>query len=294
MTEKKLYGLVEAGGTKFILGVAHSKDEILATTKIATTAPHETLGAMVAWFREQSEQHGQFSGIGVASFGPLQLDKSAADWGHITRTPKPHWSGADLAGPLAKAFGCEIAVDTDVNGAALAESKWGAGKGHKSVIYLTIGTGIGGGAVVDGKILHGVSHPEMGHMRIALHPSDASFAGSCPFHGTCLEGLASGPAIIKRWGASLSALPQDHEAKPVIAYYLAHAVCTLQSIFEPGRIILGGGVMASEGLIDLVRAKATELGGGYFVSDAAQVVQSPGLGANAGLLGALALIDRLA
>lgn len=294
MTEAKLYGLVEAGGTKFMLGVARAKNEILATTRIETTTPQETVGLMLDWFRGQSKLRGRFDGIGIASFGPLQLDKTAPDWGHITRTPKPHWSGADLAGPLAAAFGCEIALDTDVNGAALAEFKWGAGQCCNSVIYLTIGTGIGGGAVIDGKILNGMSHPEMGHMRVALHPVDTNFGGSCPIHGACLEGLASGPAIIARWGASLSQLPANHEAKSVIAHYLATAVCTLQSIFEPGRIILGGGVMTSDGLIEMVRAKAAELGGGYFVSDPAEIVQSPGLGADAGLLGALALIDRSA
>ena len=146
---------------------------------------------MIAWFHDQSAKLGKLDAIGVASFGPLQLDKSAANWGHIMGTPKAHWSGADLTGPLTAAFGCEIAINTDVNGAALAESKWGAGKGHNSIIYLTIGTGIGGGAIVDGKILHGVSHPEMGHMRVALHPQDTGFAGTCPVHGACLEGIAS-------------------------------------------------------------------------------------------------------
>ncbi|MFZ1741589.1 MAG: ROK family protein [Pontixanthobacter sp.] len=294
MTGSKLFGLVEAGGTKFVLGLARSKDEILATTRIETSTPDKTLGAMVRWFEDQAVDFGQIDGIGIASFGPLQLDKSAPDWGCITQTPKPHWSGADLAGPLAAAFGCNIAIDTDVNGAALAEYHWGAGRGHNTVLYLTIGTGIGGGAVIDGKILQGVSHPEMGHMRVALHQNDTGFAGNCPIHGNCLEGLASGPAIIKRWGASLSELPADHPAKVVIAHYLAQTMCTLQSIFEPGRIILGGGVMASEGLIDMVRQEAVKLGGGYFVSDASEIVQMPGLGTDAGLLGALALIDRSA
>lgn len=291
MTDGKLFGLVEAGGTKFVLGIARGKDAMLATTRIETGTPDQTLGAMVRWFEQQVAEVGQLDGIGIASFGPLQLDRSAPDWGYITNTPKPHWSGTDLVGPLAAAFRCDIAIDTDVNGAALAEYRWGAGRGHASVVYLTIGTGIGGGAVIDGKVLHGVSHPEMGHMRLALHADDIGFDGNCPIHGTCLEGLASGPAIIKRWGKSLSELPAGHPAKTIIAHYLAQAVCTLQSIFEPGRIILGGGVMASEGLIDMVRQEAAALGNGYFVSDANEIVQPPGLGTDAGLLGALALID---
>lgn len=294
MAEGRLFGLIEAGGTKFVLGLARSQDEILATARISTTTPAETIGAMLAWFGDQSASHGRLDGIGVASFGPLQLDRSVPDWGHIVRTPKPHWSGVDLVGPLAAQFGCPVAIDTDVNAAALAECLWGCGQGQPSVIYLTIGTGIGGGAVIDGRILHGVSHPEMGHMRVPLHTSDAGFGGNCPVHGTCLEGLASGPAIIRRWGASLSELPAGHEAHQVIAHYLAHAVCTLQAIFEPGRIILGGGVMASKGLIEVVREQAVALGAGYFASDAANIVQAPGLGADAGLLGALALAQRSA
>ena len=293
MTQAKLYGLVEAGGTKFVLGTARSKDEIVATTRIPTTSPQETIAAMRDWFAQQAAIEGSFSGIGVASFGPLQLNRDAADWGYITNTPKPGWAGTDLAGPLAQDFGCPVAIDTDVNGAALAEYHWGAGADVASLIYLTIGTGIGGGAVIDGKILHGLSHPEMGHMRSAMHPSDNGFTGTCPVHGNCIEGLASGPAIIKRFGKSLSELPATHEARDIIAFYLAQAACTLQSIFEPARIIMGGGVMETDGLIDLVRAKAAQLGGGYFVSDAQAIIQRPGLGGHAGLLGALALIQAL-
>jgi fructokinase len=286
---QSLFGLIEAGGTKFVAGVAHADGRILTATQVPTTTPEKTISSVIDWLRKQTQYYGNFKKIGIASFGPLQLNNALADWGHITNTPKPHWSGADIAGPFAAEFGCDVAIDTDVNGAAMAESQWGAGQGYKTVIYLTIGTGIGGGAIVDGKILHGKSHPEMGHMRVAIHPQDTGFSGNCPAHGACLEGLASGPAIIKRWGASLSGLAADHEANAIIAFYLAQAICTLQAIFEPDRIIMGGGVMASEGLIDLVRTKATELGGGYFVSDAKQIICKPGLGTNSGLLGALAL-----
>jgi fructokinase len=285
----KRYGLVEAGGTKFVLGVATDKDTIEATTRIETTTPQGTIGAMLDWFRTQVD----LAAIGVASFGPLELDKASRKWGHITNTPKPHWSGVDLAGPLQRALGCPVAIDTDVNGAALAEHLWGAGQGQKALLYFTIGTGIGGGAIVDGRIVQGLSHPEMGHIRLPRHPDDRDFAGHCPFHGGCLEGLASGPAIKARWGASLSELPAGHEAHAIIAFYIAQTVVTMQAIFAPGRIIFGGGVMGTPGLIDRVRREACALGSGYFRGDPAEIVTLPRLGDKAGLLGALALAQSL-
>lgn len=288
-----LFGLVEAGGTKFVLGISTEKGEVIATTRIHTTSPVETLATMVAWFEEQSLIQGPFAAMGMASFGPLQLDPTAPDWGHITSTPKAGWSGADLVGPLKAAFHCPVAIDTDVNGAALAEARWGAGNGQRIAIYLTIGTGIGGGCVVDGKLLHGVSHPEMGHIRVARHPLDTNFAGTCGYHTDCLEGLASGPAIMARWGQSLSHLPTAHPAHEIIAWYLAQAVCTLQAIFEPGRIIFGGGVMGTPGMLERVRTTAAELGNGYFVTKPADIVVLPDLGDRSGLLGALALAQDL-
>lgn len=283
------YGLVEAGGTKFVLGVASDKDNIEATARIETTTPAETLGAAIDWFAEQ----GQIDAIGIGSFGPLELDKVKSNWGHITATPKAHWSGADIAGPLARAFNCPVAIDTDVNGAALAEYQWGAGQDQNSLIYFTIGTGVGGGAVVDGRIVHGISHPEMGHFRTPRHPADLDFAGACPFHWDCLEGLASGPSIQARWGHSLSQLPSDHPGHDIIAFYLAQAVVTMQAILAPARIVFGGGVMGTPGLIERVRAQAFELGGSYFVGDVREIISLPALGDRAGLLGALALAQTL-
>jgi fructokinase len=284
--ETPLYGLVEAGGTKFVLGIATGPDAIRETTRIATTTPLETIGLMLDWF----SKHGPFSGIGIATFGPVGLDQNASDWGHILKTPKAGWSGADLAGPLIAQFGCPVAIDTDVNGAALAESLWGAGQGQSSVLYFTIGTGIGGGAVIGGRTLLGQSHPEMGHIRVPRHPDDLQFAGNCPFHGDCLEGMASGPAIAARWGISLSDMPDDHPAHDIIAWYLAQAAVTMQAIFEPGRIIFGGGVMGTPGLLDRIRHQSVALGCGYFRSDARAIICAPGLGADAGLLGALAVM----
>jgi fructokinase len=280
-----LFGLVEAGGTKFVLGVADENCDVKATTRIPTTTPNQNIRAMLDWFAT----HAPLAAVGVASFGPLELDRARPDWGHITKTTKPGWSHADIAGPLVQAFNCPVAFDTDVNAAALAEYRWGAGQGQRTMLYFTVGTGIGGGGVIEGKTLHGLSHPEMGHIRIPRHPHDLAFSGSCPFHGDCLEGLASGPAIKARWGGSLSELAPDHEAHDIIAWYLAQTVCTMQSIFAPGRIIFGGGVMATPGLIDRIRSEAEALGNGYFVGDLDEIVTLPGLGDQSGLMGALAL-----
>jgi fructokinase len=252
------YGLIEAGGTKFVLGVADAGGAIAATHRIPTTTPDQTLGAAITWFREQ-------------------------------RLTKPHWSHADIAGPFAKAFSCPVAIETDVNGAALAEARWGAGKGQASLLYLTVGTGVGGGFVNSSGLLHGVSHPEMGHIRMPRHPDDAGFTGSCPFHGDCLEGLASGPAIIARWGQSLSQLGASHPGNAMIGWYLGQAVCTFQAIMEPARVVLGGGVMGTPGLLEIVRMQAARAGAGYFAGDPSEVVVAPGLGTNSGLLGALAV-----
>jgi len=280
------YGLIEAGGTKFVAGIADEHGTILARHRIPTTTPEETIGATVGWFREQGLQP---AAIGIASFGPLDLNRASPTWGHVTKTPKPYWSGADLVGPFAHAFGCPVGLETDVNGAALAEARWGAGKAVGSLLYLTIGTGVGGGFVSDGRLLHGLSHPEMGHIRMPRHPDDLDFAGHCPFHGDCLEGLAAGPSIIARWGVSLSELPDGHAGADIIAWYLAQAVVTFQAIMEPARIVMGGGVTATPGLLDKIRSIAAQSGAGYFVGDPAQVVVAPALGENSGLLGALAV-----
>ena len=279
------HGLIEAGGTKFVLGVADGAGRILARHRIPTTRPEETLGQAIDWFQE----HGPFESFGIAAFGPLQLDRGAPDWGHILATTKPYWDMTDVAGPFARAFGCPVAIDTDVNGAALAESLWGAGQGVRASVYLTIGTGIGGGAVVDGRILGGAGHPEMGHMGMPRHPDDLGFSGHCSFHGACLEGLASGPAIAARFGCSLSDLPQGGTEQRMIAWYLAHVVASLQAVLAPGRIIMGGGVMATPGLIDLVKAEADALAKGYFAARASEIIVPPGLGDDAGLMGAFAL-----
>ena len=280
------YGLIEAGGTKFVLGIADAAGTISASQRIATTTPDETIGAAIDWFTAQELRA---TAIGIGSFGPLDLDRASPTWGHITSTPKPGWSGTDLCAPFVRHFGAPMGIDTDVNGAALAEAKWGAGVGFGSLLYLTIGTGIGGGFVSDGRLLRGVSHPEMGHIRIPRHPDDARFAGSCPFHGDCLEGVASGPAIKARWGASLSELGPGHPGIAMIGWYLAQAMVTYLAIMEPARIVLGGGVTGTPGLLEKVRSEAEKSAAGYFVGKPGEVIVGPGLGERSGLMGALAL-----
>lgn len=290
---ERLFGCIEAGGTKFVVGVAASPDDVRETLRFDTISPAETIGAAIIWLRDAQLRHGSLSAIGIASFGPLELDRSAANWGHITATTKPGWNNADFAGLVSRELGLPVGLDTDVNGAALAESRWGAGQGQTVSVYVTVGTGIGGGAIVGGKPLQGLSHPEMGHIRPQRHPDDMGFAGICPFHGDCLEGLASGPAIKARWGASLSELPTDHPAHGIVAWYLAQMVVTLQAVMEPGRIILGGGVMLTPGLIERVRDSAIRLGKGYFKGNPGDIVVPPALGDQAGLLGGLALAQDM-
>ncbi len=282
------YGLIEGGGTKFVLGVADGAGAIRARERLPTTTPDETLGRAIAWFRAQGLAPGA---IGIACFGPLQLDPQAPDFGHVTHTVKPHWNGADVIGPFRAAFGCPVGIETDVNGAALAESLWGAGQGRRSLLYVTVGTGVGGGFIADGTLLRGASHPEMGHIRVPRHPGDR-FAGDCAFHGDCLEGLVAGPAIRARWGQPLSGL--GAEEAEVVAWYLGQAIATWQATLQPDRIVLGGGVMETTGLLERVREAAAAAGGDYFAGDPREIVVAPGLGADSGLRGALAVAQRAA
>ncbi len=284
-----LFGCIEAGGTKFVAGIVTGTGDIVETARFDTTSPDETLGATLGWLKAAAGRHGGIEAAGIASFGPVELDRTAPNWGHITATTKPGWSDTDFAARVGRELAVPVGFDTDVNGAALAEFRWGAAQGQKVSVYITIGTGIGGGAIIDGKPLHGLSHPEMGHIRPQRHPDDLGFAGVCSFHSDCLEGLASGPAIIARWGASLSKLPAGHPGHAIIAWYLAQMVVTLQSIMEPGRIVIGGGVTGTPGLLDKVRAEADRLGSSYFRGRAQDIIVAPGLGDKAGLLGALAL-----
>jgi fructokinase len=288
MTAAPLFGGIEAGGTKFVLGVGRGPGEIVARTSIPTTSPDETIVACIDWFAGQPA----IAALGIASFGPLILDPARPDHGSIGATPKPGWSGALVLARLSEALAVPSAIDTDVNGAALAEHRWGAAQGCGVAVYVTIGTGLGGGVIIDGRAVHGNSHPEIGHFRLARHPDDRDFAGTCPFHGDCAEGLVSGPAIIARWGASLSDLPADHSGHAIIADYLGQLCVTLQAMVAPHRIILGGGVSKAPGLIAAATAAATKQAAGYFPVDFTTIITAPGLGENSGLLGALLLAEQ--
>ncbi|MFO7536526.1 MAG: ROK family protein, partial [Chloroflexota bacterium] len=242
----------------------------------------------------QIAERGPLAAIGIASFGPLDPHPDSPAFGHITTTPKPGWANADLAGPIQRTFNVPIGFDTDVNGAALSEGRWGAAQGLDTFIYFTIGTGIGGGAMVNGRLLHGLIHPEMGHMRLPHDWETDPYPGRCPFHGDCLEGMASGPAIGDRWGRPGHELPADHPAWALQANYLALALHNLICILSPQRIILGGGVMDQPHLLPLVRRRVQELLNGYVQSPAIleqidRYIVPPGLGPQAGVLGAIAL-----
>lgn len=264
-----------------------------AEARIPTTTPEDTIAGTVAFFAEHGRR-APLAAIGIGAFGPIDLDPRSATFGFVTTTPKPGWAQTDLVGPFRRAFGVPVGFDTDVNAAALAEHRWGAARGLATFVYLTVGTGIGGGGVVNGALMHGLVHPEMGHVRVP-HDRDADpFAGACPYHGDCLEGLASGPAIEARWGAPPEALPPDHPAWALEARYLALGLVNVTGILSPERIVIGGGVMGQAHLVPAIRANVLELLGGYVRSPAIldaidRYIVAPALGARAGVLGALAL-----
>jgi fructokinase len=292
----KLYGGVEAGGTKFVCAVGNGPDHLVAEIRFPTTTTEETMPKVIGFFKEQMEKHGPLSAIGVAAFGPLDPKVDSPTYGYITSTPKPGWANYNFLGRLGKFIDLPMGFDTDVDGAVLGEWRWGAGKGLDSLVYLTIGTGIGGGAMANRRIIHGLLHTEMGHMRIPHDLDKDPFLGICPYHSDCLEGLACGLAIEKRWGKRAEKLPEEHPAWELEADYLAHALVNLILVLSPERIILGGGVMAQPHLFPLIRARVLELLNNYIKSPSIldhidQYIVPPGLGAYAGVLGAIALAE---
>lgn len=284
-----LCGGIEAGGTKFNCAVGSGPRD-LVIKRIPTTTPDETISRVIAFFREQKG----ISAIGIGSFGPLDLDPSSSTYGYITTTPKPGWASTDLAGAVKRAIKVPVGFDTDVNAAAFGEWKWGAARGLENFIYLTVGTGIGGGGMINGKLMHGLVHPEMGHIRIPHDKSADPYPGCCPFHDDCLEGLASGTAIEKRWSQRGEDLPADHPAWIWESYYLALAITDFVCTLSPERIIIGGGLMEQTQLFPMIRKNVVQLLNGYIqakavLKDIEHYIVPPGLGAQAGLLGAIAL-----
>ena len=284
-----LFGTLEAGGTKMVLSVGNEKNELLEQTTIPTEVPDRTIPAMIAWFKTKD-----ISALGIGTFGPVDLNPASPTYGWITKTPKPGWQDTPLLQSLRDALGVPAKIDTDVNAAALAEWRLGAAKGLNSCLYVTVGTGIGAGIVSEGKLIHGLLHPELGHMLLRQETDDPAPEGFCPYHQGCLEGLASGPAIEKRWGTGAKHLPPDHEAWDLETSYLAqmcmNAVCAL----SPEKIILGGGVMQQKHLFPLIREKTLRLLNGYIRADAIldyidTYIVEPGLGTKSGAIGALLL-----
>ncbi|MDW8351726.1 MAG: ROK family protein [Anaerolineae bacterium] len=291
-----LYGGIEAGGTKFNCIIAGGPDHIVSEARFPTTTPQETLAQVIHFFRSAQQP---LRAIGIGSFGPVDPDPASPTFGYITSTPKLAWQNTDFAGAIRRALNVPIAFDTDVNAAAFGEYMWGAARGLRTFVYYTIGTGIGGGGMAEGRLMHGLIHPEMGHVRLPHDWASDPFAGVCPFHGDCFEGLASGPAIAQRWGADPATLPPQHGAWQLEAHYIALAVVNTICVLSPQRIILGGGVMEQAFLFPMIRSEVQRLLNGYIVhrailEDMDNYITPPALGGRAGVLGAVALAQRLA
>lgn len=291
-----LFGGIEAGGTKFVCAIGSGPRDLRAEIRFETTTPDETIGRAIDFFR-QHRDGASLDAVGIAAFGPLDPHPQSATFGHITTTPKEGWRNTDLGGAVSHALGVPVGFDTDVNGAALGEWRWGAAQGLDTFTYLTIGTGIGGGGLVNGSLMHGLVHPEMGHIRIPHNWEADPYAGRCPYHGDCLEGLASGPAIGERWQRPAYELADDHPAWPLQARYLALAVVNYILTLSPQRVILGGGVMERRSLFPMVRTQVLELLNDYvqapsLLEQIDAFIVPPALGNKAGVLGAFALAER--
>jgi fructokinase len=288
-----LFGAIEAGGSKFICGFGTGPQD-LVISHIPTTSPESTIADVISFYKSSDEP---IRAVGIGSFGPLDLHPESPTFGYITSTPKPGWRNFNIAGTIAGMMGVPVAIDTDVNAAALGEGRWGAAVGLTDFLYLTVGTGIGGGAVVNSSVLHGLVHAEMGHIRIPHDRSMDPFIGNCPFHGDCLEGLASGPALQARWGIFPAQLPAHHAAWMLEAHYLALGLTSWICTLSPQRIIIGGGVMQQLQLLVMIREQLPPLLNGYInareLTDRIDdYIVPPKLGNRAGVLGALVLAEE--
>lgn len=287
-----LVGAIEGGGTKFICGIGTESGKIVDRVAIPTTTPEETIGRAMDYFARSEA----ISAIGIGTFGPVDLNPRSPSYGSVASTPKPHWSGFRIVEQVKKSLDIPVGFDTDVNAAALGEATWGAARGLSGCLYMTVGTGIGAGAIVEGRLIHGLTHPEMGHIPVRRHPDDG-YAGRCPFHRDCLEGMAAGPAIEDRWGRKAYELEAGHPAWELESYYIAQALVHYILILSPERIILGGGVMSQAHLFPLVRDQVRSLLNGYVEHPALGAgidgyIVPPGLGGDAGLCGSLALAKQ--
>jgi fructokinase len=287
-----LYGGVETGGTWCVCAIGTGPEAVVRREEFPTTDPEETLARIVAFF----ERGPAVRAVGVGAFGPLDLDPDSPRWGHVTSTPKPGWRNVPIGPAIRDALGVPVRVETDVGAAALAEHRWGAGRGVGSLCYLTVGTGIGGGLLVGGRPLHGLVHPEVGHIRIPHDRARDPYPGHCPSHGDCWEGLAAGPALAARWNASPDTLAAEHPAWELEADYLASGILCIVMIASPERVVLGGGVMQRTGLLERVRERLRELVAGYLETpllddEIDTYLVAPELGDAAGVLGAIALAD---
>jgi fructokinase len=290
MIQKNFKAVIEAGGTKFNCAIIDDERNLHAQTRIATTTPDETLGLVIGFFKQQKAAGYSFDALGLACFGPLDLNPHSASFGNITATPKPHWSNTPILSALKIGLDCEVYIDTDVNAAALAEYRWGAAQGTSVSIYITVGTGVGGGVVINGKPLHGLIHPEIGHMLI---PAPDGVLGACPFHGNCVEGLASGTAMGKIWRQPAETLADNHLAWDIQAQVLARLCHNLIVGYSAEKIVFGGGVMAKPSLLDKVIAYTQTSLADYVTFPLGCSLQNiiclPGLGQQSGLFGGLAL-----
>lgn len=285
------YGGIEAGGTKWVCAIGDGDGELITSETFPTTNPTETISRAVGFFLDNDPT----SAVGIGSFGPLDLRASSPTFGQITSTPKPGWALTDILGPLRAGLGVPVMLDTDVNVAALGEWRWGSGRGLDTFSYITVGTGIGGGAVVNGRILHGLSHPELGHIRIPHDRHLDPFVGSCPYHQDCFEGLASGEAIRQRWGRPAEELLDDQVWR-LEADYLALGFLSVIYTSAPQRLIIGGGVMQMPELLPMLRTRVLELAAGYALPTALTQTKgidaficAPGLGTRSGIVGAIEL-----
>lgn len=290
-----LIGGIEAGGTKMVCAVGDENGVVKDRTSFPTRQPEETFADMIAYYRNWDIQ-----ALGIGCFGPLDLNRQSRTYGYITKTPKPGWGNCDIVGAFKDALGVPVGFDTDVNGAVLGEVTWGAAKGMDSAIYITIGTGVGVGVYANGGLLHGLIHPEGGHMLLAKHPKD-TYKGKCPFHENCVEGLASGPAIEARWGKKGIELAGRDEVWELEAYYIAQAVTNYILAYSPQKVILWGGVMHQEQLFGMVRKEVQRLLNGYVAHETittdkiADYIVPPALGEDPGIMGAIKLgMDALA